>query len=76
VDDGICDCCDGTDEGHVVTCPNRCKEEGNELKELLAEKVSYYELALSWNKDKMTSTVDWWNTGAPLMNVRLTEFQF
>jgi len=25
VDDGICDCCDGADEGAGVPCPNRCK---------------------------------------------------
>ena len=25
VDDGVCDCCDGADEGAGVPCPNHCK---------------------------------------------------
>jgi predicted nucleic acid-binding Zn-ribbon protein len=26
VDDQVCDCCDGSDEGYVAKCPNTCRE--------------------------------------------------
>ena len=40
LDDGVCDCCDGSDEVAVVACPDRCEEEASAelaLKKVLRE---------------------------------------
>ncbi len=44
VDDGICDCCDGSDEGSLMQCPNICDQVAqNELKSLNKLKTAYSE---------------------------------
>ena len=44
VDDGTCDCCDGSDEGALVQCPNVCDQVAqSELKSLNKLKIAYTE---------------------------------
>lgn len=43
LDDGVCDCCDGSDEVAVVACPDRCEEEASAdlaLKKVMREAYS------------------------------------
>lgn len=44
VDDGLCDCCDGSDE--IQGCPNRCLEESAPLLQEMKDKLSVYTSAL------------------------------
>ena len=45
VDDGICDCCDGSDES-TVSCPNTCREMGEKTRQLHREKIAETKQAL------------------------------
>jgi protein kinase C substrate 80K-H len=47
VNDGICDCCDGSDEydGHV-SCQNTCWEAGKAARENLKKKIETYNQGL------------------------------
>jgi protein kinase C substrate 80K-H len=55
VDDGICDCCDGSDETKTpeFECPNTCAEEGETLKKGLRAHVSIMERAILDNRAKI-----------------------
>ncbi|KAL3719107.1 hypothetical protein ACJRO7_004110 [Eucalyptus globulus] len=44
VNDGICDCCDGSDEyGDKVKCPNTCREAGKAARDELKKKIAVYQ---------------------------------
>eukprot|EP00960_Hanusia_phi_P065285 766053-Hanusia_phi.AAC.3 len=44
VNDGVCDCCDGSDEhSGIVSCANRCQEEGAEQRNLLMRSIQLHE---------------------------------
>ncbi|KAI8811731.1 glucosidase II beta subunit-like-domain-containing protein [Cladochytrium replicatum] len=57
VNDGICDpeCCDGSDEllGGLVTCPNKCKEQGEIHRRKLAEEKKIWKKAQAEKKRVM-----------------------
>ena len=48
VNDGICDCCDGSDEweNKDVTCPNKCKELGEKVRQERVEKLKDHKVGL------------------------------
>lgn len=57
VNDGICDCCDGSDElNSGVSCPNRCAEVEGELARKMAEEKKRMQTA-SANKAAMRAEV-------------------
>jgi protein kinase C substrate 80K-H len=57
VNDGICDCCDGSDElGSGVLCPNRCVEVEGELARQLEEERKRMQSAAA-NKAAMTEEI-------------------
>ena len=44
VDDQVCDCCDGSDEGRVANCPNMCDEVAASERAQLAKVTSDYKI--------------------------------
>lgn len=64
VDDGICDCCDGTDESSPPTpCPNTCKEKGDKFLAGLHDEVAGVESGLNqrekYIKDAVKLKLKW-----------------
>eukprot|EP00605_Chrysophyceae_sp_TOSAG23-4_P000527 GSChrysophyteH1.ASY1.ANO1.596.1 assembled CDS len=57
VDDGICDCCDGSDE-HRVTCEDRCDVLERAEKDRLARLALKHERGMQLNKLSMVASVD------------------
>jgi protein kinase C substrate 80K-H len=43
VDDGVCDCCDGSDESGVVSCANSCAVQAKQASESMAKKIKVLE---------------------------------
>ncbi|KAH7299731.1 hypothetical protein KP509_24G026500 [Ceratopteris richardii] len=51
VNDGICDCCDGSDEyDGKITCSNTCAKAGKVLRERLEKKISIFKAGLEIRK--------------------------
>jgi protein kinase C substrate 80K-H len=44
VDDGICDCCDGSDEGTLVKCKNQCVAAASREKQMIAKATKAYKI--------------------------------
>ena len=42
VDDGICDCCDGSDEGNIIQCKDTCAQVAYKEKELINKLTTAY----------------------------------
>ena len=52
VNDGVCDCCDGSDEhAGIVTCVNRCQEEGAEQRNILMRSIQLHEQGVAKRSD-------------------------
>jgi protein kinase C substrate 80K-H len=64
VDDGICDCCDGSDESSPPTpCPNTCKEQGEKFLAGLQDELAGIESGLNqrekYIKDAVKLKLKW-----------------
>ena len=63
VDDGVCDCCDGSDENGTITCPDTCLEEGRSkmaaLELSLAEAEAGLKKKEALRKQAKTKRAEW-----------------
>jgi len=55
VDDGICDCCDGSDEGTVVQCKDTCNQVAYKERELITKLTAAYKVGKSLRDGYITS---------------------
>lgn len=51
VNDGVCDCCDGSDEWQSGKCGNRCEEEGRDWRQHMAERIKQVESGAAARKE-------------------------
>ncbi|KAI4343345.1 hypothetical protein L6164_010706 [Bauhinia variegata] len=57
VNDGICDCCDGSDEyDGKVKCPNTCWEAGKVARDKLKRKIATYQEGVTLRKQEVEQT--------------------
>ena len=55
VDDGICDCCDGSDEGTVIQCKDTCNQVAYKERELMNKLTAAYKVGKSLRDGYITS---------------------
>ena len=55
VDDGICDCCDGSDEGNVIQCKDTCTQVAYKERELTNKLSAAYKVGKQLRDGYITS---------------------
>ena len=50
MDDGICDCCDGSDESSGTVCPNTCVEKAYVMNGEILQEIKEHEAGLQHQK--------------------------
>lgn len=55
VDDGICDCCDGSDEGTIIQCKDTCNQVAYKEREHLNKLTTAYKIGKGLRESYITS---------------------